>query len=195
MYAMQYELRLPADYDMEIIRKRVRDSSHITDEFTGLGLKAYLLRERGVAGSLVNEYAPFYLWQDVSGMNEFLWGGGGFRRIVDSFGRPTVRHWTGVGFRSGPANSVLPKAASKRPTRIAADAELESTVEVELAAMAERAEQPGVFATALAIEPQHWELVHFTLWAEHANEPDGIGYEVLHLSSPHLAELPAGRHW
>ncbi|GGO10638.1 hypothetical protein GCM10010116_21330 [Microbispora rosea subsp. aerata] len=34
---------------------------HALDDRAGLGLKAYLIRERGVAGSPVNQYAPFYL--------------------------------------------------------------------------------------------------------------------------------------
>lgn len=77
MYAMQYELTLPADYDMGIIRKRVAARGLATDIFPGLGLKAYLILERGVEGSKVNQYAPFYLWTAISGMSRFLWGGAG----------------------------------------------------------------------------------------------------------------------
>ena len=61
MHAMQYRLTLPADYDMEIIRRRVARKGHLLDDWEGLGLKAYLVRERGVHGSPVNQYAPFYL--------------------------------------------------------------------------------------------------------------------------------------
>ena len=31
MYAMQYEIPLPADYDMAIIRRRVASKGHLTD--------------------------------------------------------------------------------------------------------------------------------------------------------------------
>jgi hypothetical protein len=58
MYAKQYEVTLPADYDMRIVRRRVADASHILDGRAGLGLKAYVIRERGSRGSPVNEYAP-----------------------------------------------------------------------------------------------------------------------------------------
>lgn len=61
MYAMQYDIALPAGYDMTIIRERVATRGHALDDRAGLGLKAYLIRERGVAGSPVNQYAPFYL--------------------------------------------------------------------------------------------------------------------------------------
>ena len=35
MHAMQYEITLPADYDMEIIRKRVATKGHLLDDFPG----------------------------------------------------------------------------------------------------------------------------------------------------------------
>jgi hypothetical protein len=51
MYASQYELTLPADYDMGVIRDRVARGGRLLDDRAGLGLKAYLIRERGVNGS------------------------------------------------------------------------------------------------------------------------------------------------
>lgn len=104
MYAMQYEITLPADYDMEIVRRRVETRGRALDEFPGLGLKAYLIRERGVRDSPVNEYAPFYLWHAVSGMNRFLWGGGGFhgaRRRPPPLGTGRVHALGGHGTRDG----------------------------------------------------------------------------------------------
>lgn len=47
MQAMEYEITLPADYDMEIIRNRIATRGHLMDAYPGLGLKAYLVRERG----------------------------------------------------------------------------------------------------------------------------------------------------
>lgn len=41
MYAKQYEITLPADYDMHVIRDRVARGGHLLDERAGLGLKAY----------------------------------------------------------------------------------------------------------------------------------------------------------
>ena len=102
MYAMQYEIPLPADYDMAIIRQRVATKGPLLDTMPGLGLKAYLIRERGKDNSPVNLYAPFYPWASIEGMNSFLWGGGGFGGIVASFGRPAVQHWTGVACALGP---------------------------------------------------------------------------------------------
>jgi hypothetical protein len=56
---MQYEITLPADYDMGIIHKRVETRGRLTDGFAGLGFKAYLVRT--VDSSPVNQYAPFYV--------------------------------------------------------------------------------------------------------------------------------------
>jgi hypothetical protein len=58
MHAMQYEITLPAEYDMKIIRHRVATKGHLLDAFPGLGLKAFVIRERGIGGSPVNQYAP-----------------------------------------------------------------------------------------------------------------------------------------
>ncbi|WP_030045114.1 DUF4865 family protein, partial [Streptomyces resistomycificus] len=103
MHAMQYELTLPADYDMDVVRGRVARIGHLLDDWEGLGIKAYLMRERGVGGSPVNQYAPFYLWNTVDGMNSFLWGGA-FQGLSDDFGRPPVRQWTGLAYEPAPAH-------------------------------------------------------------------------------------------
>jgi uncharacterized protein DUF4865 len=186
MYAMQYEISLPADYDMSIIRERVATRGHALDDFPGLGVKAYLIRE----GAPVNQYAPFYLWNSVAGMNRFLWGGGGFQGIVADFGRPAVRHWAGVAFEVGPARASVPRAATRRTERLSDDEDPALAVERALAEL--RSDVPGMHSTALAVDPRSWELVRFTLWADVASGP-GTHYEVLHLSAPEA--LPVGRHW
>ncbi|MEV4438146.1 DUF4865 family protein [Streptomyces sp. NPDC049577] len=197
MYAKQYEITLPADYDMGIIRKRVAERGHVLDDRDGLALKAYLIREQGVDGSPVNQYAPFYLWQDIGRMSEFLVGGGGFQGIVRDFGRPAVHHWAGIASVAGPARSAAPRAATRHLTALPATADLTALVEEAQAELGELAGTPGLHTAALAVDPRHWQLLRFTLW-EHdapATDPAVDRYQVLHLSAPHLAELPAGRHW
>lgn len=189
MFAMQYQITLPADYDMGIIRERVAARGHILDTYPGLGLKAYLIREVGVHGSPVNQYAPFYLWRDTVGTAGFLWGGDGFGGIVRDFGRPVVHTWVGGGFGFGPARGALPVAATR----------LVSTVQdgVDPAEVAERAGQwldeqrhePGVYAGAYAIDPTHWQLVQFTLWEQAPSGQGGELYQVLHLSGPEIDRL------
>ncbi|MFC9941797.1 DUF4865 family protein [Streptomyces pratensis] len=193
MHAMQYEITLPADYDMEVIRRRVATRGHLLDDFPGLGLKAYLIRERGDA-SQVNQYAPLYLWAAPEGMNAFLWGPG-FQGIVDDFGRPAVQHWTGLSYREGVASGARARTAVRHRERIEDSTRPAVAVEAALEESRRLAGAPGAVATALAVDPRHWELLHFTLW-EH--EPPGVAgdrYEVLHLSSPERDRLGRGRQW
>ncbi|MFC8508751.1 DUF4865 family protein [Streptomyces sp. NPDC057411] len=194
MHAMQYDITLPADYDMEIIRERVATRGHLLDGFPGLGLKAYLMRERK-DGSPVNQYAPFYLWAAPEGMNSFLWGPG-FQGIVNDFGRPVVRHWTGLAYREGPATASAPRTATRRATPLGEAAAPGEAVAEAVERHAREAAEEGVVAGALAIDPRHWELLSFTLWAG-TETPAGAGerFQVLHLSAPGRRDLGAGRLW
>ncbi|MET7617301.1 DUF4865 family protein [Streptomyces sp. NPDC005408] len=193
MHAMQYEITLPADYDMGIIRERVATRGHLLDDFPGLGLKAYLMRERA-DGSPVNQYAPFYLWAAPEGMNGFLWGPG-FQGIVNDFGRPVVQHWTGLAYEEGPASGAVPQAATRRRVRLREYEAPAAAVERALEEHRGLASSEGAVAAAAAIDPRNWELLHFALWAKDAPEAAGDAFQVLHLSAPQRPELPRGRHW
>ncbi|PSL55917.1 uncharacterized protein DUF4865 [Saccharothrix carnea] len=201
MYAKQYEITLPADYDMTTIRERVAAGGHALDDRAGLGLKAYVIRERGVGGSPVNQYAPFYLWHDTGAMAHFLVGGGGFQNILRDFGRPVARHWTGIACHAGPARAVDPRAASRVLAPIPADSAdgsgLAEWIGREAGEARELADRDGVHTVALAFDPHHWQLMRFVLWEDAVGpgEPAAERYEVLHLSAPGLAALPRGRAW
>jgi hypothetical protein len=178
MYLMQYEISLPADYDMGIIRRRVGKAAPMLDDFAGLALKAYVIRE-----GRVNQYAPFYLWHNVEAMNRFLWFGGGFGRILDSFGRPVVQHWLGTVTEQGPAHAAQPNGASKRVEALSPDADPMAAVAAAIDRAAERAKLDDVHTVAAGIDPRGWQLVQFTLWEGPARE-DEQRYEVLHISAP-----------
>lgn len=85
MIAMQYNINLPSDYDMKIIKKRVEENGHKTDGFKDLVFKAYLLTENGKDGNIQNTYEPLYLWGNSDGMNNFIFNGY-FDNILNSFG-------------------------------------------------------------------------------------------------------------
>ncbi|MFJ7525757.1 DUF4865 family protein [Streptomyces griseus] len=193
MQAMSYEITLPSDYDMGIVRARVAAKGHLLDDFPGLGLKAYLIRERG-AGSPVNQYAPFYLWNAPEGMNAFLWGPG-FQGLVDDFGRPEVQHWVGLAYEEGPSAGALPRAAVRLRQSVPARMRPADAVGAALEETRRTAALPGVVATALAVDPCRWELVHFTLWERSEPGAPGELYEVLHMSSPEADRLRRGPQW
>jgi Domain of unknown function (DUF4865) len=191
MYAMQYEVTLPADYDLGIIRRRVATRSSATDDFDGLGLKAYLVQDLA-NGASVNQYAPFYLWNEPAAMGRFLWGGGFFTGICQSFGRPIVRHWTGVEALRGPDIDQPAVAATKHTEFLAPDVDPAEPVAAAVELLRERARMAGVHSAAVAVDPTRWELVHFMLWSGEPGLVPGTRYQVLHLSTPGTKELLTG---
>ncbi|WP_427918093.1 DUF4865 family protein [Streptomyces sp. cg40] len=195
MHAMQYELTLPADYDMGIVRERVARVGQLLDDWDGLGFKTYLVRERGVHGSPVNQYAPFYLWNTVEGMNRFLWGGA-FQRLADDFGRPEVRQWTGLAYEEGGAAGSPAAVAVRSRQRMAEGVELAAAMEDAVAETRRLAEEDGAVLAAAAVDPHRWELVHFSLWEQHDRpKAEGDVFQVLHVSEPGRSALPRGRQW
>ena len=194
MHAMQYELTLPADYDMGVIRGRVARVGHLLDDWDGLGFKTYLLRERGVHGSPVNQYAPFYLWNTVEGMNRFLWGGA-FQGLVNDFGRPEVLGWSGLAYEEGDAAGSPAVVAVRRRQPIAEGVELGAVMEDAVGETRRLAGEDGVLLAAAAVDPHRWELVHFSLWEHDTPKAEGDVFQVLHLSAPGRGVLPRGRQW
>lgn len=194
MQLMQYEISLPADYDMSIIRRRVADRGSRTDDFPGLGIKAYLVRERDRDGSPVNQYAPFYLWAELTGMNQFLFGAG-FNAIRTDFGRPSVRTWHGIAFSEGPDCAATPAAATRTIQCIDPGRALAELTGSIVAETADAAARPGVTCSAAGIDPSSWQLVRMTLWSGPVpGDVPGDRYTVLHVSQPHRGDLVQERH-
>ena len=194
MHAMQYEVTLPADYDMGIVRGRVARVGHLLDDWEGLGFKTYLLRERGVNGSPVNQYAPFYLWNTMEGMNAFLWGGA-FQGLSDDFGRPSVRQWSGLAHEEGGAAGASARFAVRRRQLVPDGVQLAEVMAEAVAEVARLAGEDGAVLSAAAVDTSRWEVVHFSLWEQDTPKADGDVFEVLHMSAPGRDRLPRGRQW
>lgn len=189
---LHYPVDLPADYDMGIIRARVRTGGSALDDRDGLGCKAYCIREVDVQGSLVNQYAPFYLWDDAGAAAHFLWGGGGFGNIVESFGRPVVHTWVPAAFTSGPVAPAAVTTAWFRSMPISHTADL-GVVADRLAERVTRLEgTPALHLAVAGINPASWEIVEFATTAASAASPfpdptnvgDTAEFSVLHISQP-----------
>ncbi|QIB47367.1 DUF4865 family protein [Streptomyces aureoverticillatus] len=194
MHAKQYEITLPADYDMGVIRERVATKGHLLDAFPGLGFKAYLMRERGVGGSPVNQYAPFYLWNTPEGLNSFLWGPG-FQGLSEDFGRPVVQHWMALGYEDGAAVGARPVAAVRHRRPVPEGTRNGDLADELLADARSLADVDGSVGVVVAVDPRHWEAVTFSLWADEAPKAVGEVFQVLHFSSPELGLLGRGRAW
>jgi hypothetical protein len=181
MYAMQYEINLPADYDMGIIRDRVARRGSALDGFAGLEFKAYLVRERS-GGAVTNAYAPFYVWNDIDGMRRFLWGGSGFAGVIASFGRPSVQDWTVAAILDGPAHGGTPAWATKTITGLPEGAIPDEAI-TRVVADLEESLTPSTNAVVLAVDVTSWTLCEFRLLDARPTAADGSGYEVLHVST------------
>jgi hypothetical protein len=192
VHVMQYDIGLPADYDMVTIEHRVATRGSATDEFPHLGLKAYAVRRIGRHGSAVNAYAPFYLWRDPAGMNAFLYGP--FENITRDFGRPPVRHWVGVAFHRGAEIDAVPVFATRETRPLPPDGAPGAAVE---RAVVDVEHADGMHSTAVAVDPLRWEVVRYVLWSRVPDgwDPETTPFDVLHASTPELADLPTGRLW
>ncbi|EJZ18353.1 DUF4865 family protein [Rhizobium sp. Pop5] len=180
MIAMQYSFTLPADYDMSIIDRRIRDKGPLLDGFPNLGFKAYLSARRGEFGSRDNLYAPFYLWQKPEGASDFLCSPG-FEALTSAFGRPQVKTWIvweaqfspDIGAAAFATRNIL----QTEPHAPLADLRRAESAEAEADVAA------GALASVSGFEPTTWTRVRFSLW----REPREIGehtqaYRVGHMS-------------
>lgn len=164
MMAMQYSFVLPADYDMEIITRRIRDKGHLLNGFPHLRFKAYLFADRndGDIGSCENLYAPFYLWDAPTGADQFLTGPG-FDVLSRDFGRPAVETWIGWHTELGDDLSGA-RYASREIRPIPAYADLQAlrsgAVEEAQTALAD----DNAIACLTAFDPTSWKALRFCLW-------------------------------
>jgi hypothetical protein len=186
MITMQYRIGLPADYDMDIIRRRIAERGHLTDDFPHLAFKTYLYADRksSYAAGRENLYAPFYLWHNQEGMNAFL-GGAGFAGVVESFGRPIVRTWS-VWHAETAQDLSAAQYATREIAPIAAHAALASLRNEEDAKVQKDIEQ-GALAAISAFDPTSWTFMRFRLWPGVADRPEGHDadvYAIGHISQP-----------
>ena len=182
-----YPIALPTDYDMEIIRARVRTRGRALDDRKGLACKAYCIREAGVDASPVNQYAPFYLWSDSTAAADFLWGGQGFDGIVSDFGRPRVLTWVPAAIAAGAIDKSDVTHALMHTAEIDRDADLIAAADALKARVEARGEQPGVHLAFGGIDPTTWQTVEFTTvfgLEDASTHPDATVFSVLHISQP-----------
>lgn len=182
MYAMQYAVQLPADYDMQIIRDRVTNTGHLLDGFPGLKFKAYLLREKA-NGAPGNEYAPFYVWDDIDGMRAFCWGDLGYSSIVRDFGRRPIQDWTVVNVTNGPAHLKDAKSLALTTHPLPGGMTPAQAIDALTRDFLHTTTPDTVWCVA-AVDVTTWTLilVEISTTAPHQDNPSCASYEVLHIS-------------
>jgi hypothetical protein len=187
MIAMQYSFTLPADYDMSIIDRRIRDKGPLLDNFPDLRFKAYLTARAGdeKTASRENLYAPFYIWEKAEGLNNFVCGPG-FAAVAASFGRPRIRTWV-VWKTAISADIGAARFATRELVDIGAYEPLDELRKRESEAVAVDVEAGSALASVAAFEPTSWSRVRFRLWQElpdAALVANALAYRVGHLSLP-----------
>lgn len=173
MIAMQYKIKLPDNFDMKDIRKRVDENGAKTDGFQDLIFKAYLIAVKDNYFMPQNEYCPLYLWRDTEGMNKFIWNGF-YDNILNSFGWQKIN--IGVPLFSeikddfGTAHFCL---ETKRT--IPACSKMQ---ELEFSA-----DYSNFAGRVLIYNPDKWECSEYYFFKSLPEKTDGMSiYEILHIS-------------
>jgi hypothetical protein len=192
MFIKQYTVALPADYDMSVIRRRIAEKSPPFDALQGLGVKVFLIRERGICGAQANQYAPVYLWPAI----EPMWGFVAthlFRGILDSFGWTPIHSWPAFAFASEhDADFKSVRSVSRESMQVPAESSLESLRREEMARARELvSNNDDLIARAVGIDMSDWTLVRFDYWrCEQSALPQGAwSYEAVHVSAPNADAL------
>jgi hypothetical protein len=183
-----YAHRLPANYDIGIIRDRAKARGGMWDAVPELYFKGFLLRERGRFGAIANNYSSLYLWRADDAIRDFLTSGR-FDGVTDSFGRPQIETRFALDARKGSADAA--RFAYTDEQDIPLDADLTATFAAEIERNRERSREPGAVAVAVGVDTRNWKLTRVLL-SERAPAvaENGTAYEILYLAKPLLATLP-----
>ncbi len=95
MLITHYRFALPASFDMDSVRQRIRDRASVFDALPALGWKAFLVSDRSRQRGADNAYAPVYFWPGTDGWLDFL-RGPLFAGVTEAFGHTAP--WTGADF-------------------------------------------------------------------------------------------------
>ncbi|WP_037094910.1 DUF4865 family protein [Rhizobium leguminosarum] len=183
MIAMQYSFTMPADYDMSIIDRRIRDKGPLLDGFPNLGFKAYLSARKGEFGSRDNLYAPFYLWQKPEGVSDFLCGPA-FQTLAGAFGWPQVRTWI-VWHAEVSGDIAAARFATRDNLQMEPYAPLDDIRQVDSTEAEADVRAGSALASVCGFEPTTWTRVRFRLWREIPVSGEHVqAYRVGHLSLP-----------
>lgn len=180
MLIKQYAHRLPADYNMQIIKNRAATRGPEWDNAAGLAFKAFVMRERGRHGAAGNVYASVYLWQDPAAAAAMLTGPR-FENVIASFGRPVIETWMPLDLQLGPSQAA--GWLLREDINIPEATHLASFRQDEISRNSEIAQRQATLAVFSGLDPLTWRLSRFTLSAAPPATP-GTCYEILYLAAP-----------
>jgi hypothetical protein len=182
-----YAHRLPANYDMSLIRSRANERGGRWSAVPELYFKAFLVREIGCHGAVANEYSSLYLWRQEDAFLKFL-REGGFDVVTRSFGRPSIRTYIALEARRGAG--AAPKFLSMTEADIPVDADLTAALAVEEMWCREAASNRGVVAATVGVDTRSWRTVRILIADDGSADKTAKCYEICHLAGPLLNTLP-----
>lgn len=181
MLAMQYSIHLPHDFDAKAIHDRVAKCAALFDTLPGMLHKSFLFNEEE------HLYAPFYIWDNSDHAQTFLIDDL-FKGVVESFSRPRVRSWLVMDYAYG-NTAQTPTFGLREADSIPVHQSLQELMAEEKANQAELRSNPALYMHAIAIDPDRWEIIRYSLWKDAASAPRPAAdvvqeYAVLHVSEP-----------
>lgn len=194
MLIARYAHRLPADYDLEIIRQRAEARGPQWDAVPELYFKAFLLRESGRFGASTSLYSSLYLWRQNEPFRDFLAARAdapinSFTAVTGSFGRPQIRTWLPLDARKGPARQA--RFVHAEELDVVPDADLPKVFADEAERNRKAADHPDAVAAAVGVDTLNWKLIRILLSrAEPIGNEGGVAYQILYLAQPLLDTLP-----
>ena len=175
MIGMQYKITLPSDYNMELIKARVRENGFKTDGFDDLLFKCYLIKEKGVNG-IENIYTPLYVWKNSEGMNKFLFEGY-YDNIIRSFGWQNIN--IGISILSELSDSFN---ASKYAIEVTNEISPNITLTNFKNSISSSSIQDKSYTGRVCIyNPDKWRYSMFYFYKEYPNT-DYDTFQILHIS-------------
>ena len=188
MIIAHYSHRLPANYDVGLIRSRAKERGPLWDDVPELCFKGFLLRESGRYGAIANDYSSLYLWRQDEAFRDFLVSGR-YKVVTDAFGRAEIKTRFALDARRGPAHQA--RFVVKEDLDIPLDADLTAVFASEIERNREVAERSTTVAAAVGVDAQSWKFTRIVLSErEPAASDSGTSYEILHLAAPLLDTLP-----
>jgi hypothetical protein len=187
MLSQQYSHRLPADYDMALIRRRVAERGPLWDDTKGLAFKAFVVRERGRFGAVGNAYSSVYLWRDPAAAVDFVMGDR-FQAVIDGFGRPGIE--TQLPLHAGAGSARLARTLYREDIPIDDHADRKQILVDEIGRNEAALKRDDIVAVVSAIDVSTWRLIRLAVSAAPADPARaGRAYEVLYLATPELDAL------
>jgi len=189
MFAMQYGFDLPSTFDMQSLRERIALRGPLFDDLAGLHAKVFLVAE---TPGRAHRYTPFYLWQDLDAMTDFLLSDK-FQGVQASFGRPVVSTWNQLAYVEGGSMGREPTVAIQQAVDLPRGIDLKAACGQAAGELAALRDAPGLHSAFLGLDAAAWRWMSISLWrAAPADPVAGQAFEILHLSAPGLRSGPRG---